>query len=258
VLLLESSCLGQYFCGTGFSGFPTIKVCVQDLACHQEAIEKALYYLNSCYLPKRGFRATVRHLSIEEDNTGLWEEIEGDPVGFFAGGLARKRRRTRKDFRTILPIRLYNLACSLSGELRFLTFYRVLEFFFDEASDRRLSAARHDASVPDGELAKIAADRNREESCLASVLDLSAPAGSSARKRLLDYTTGHRLVGKHTAAEVAEQLYSFRNSLVHAKESETSRTRLPDPFSAENDMLRQWCYVAQTYARLAIAAFAAK
>jgi hypothetical protein len=44
--------------------------------------------------------------------------------------------------------------------------------------------------------------------------------------------------------DVSVSLYTYRNAMVHAKEDELARSRVPDPFTPASDS-RLWEWIAQ-------------
>ena len=126
---------------------------------------------------------------------------------------------------------LRNPAASQSGDSRFLGFYRVLEYFFYRATVKEVDRARIDPAVATDTLIELARAQ-RELDQLKHLLRSTMTAGE--KRAIVSLTARKGLVKKATLEHVAEALYSHRNSLVHAKESELARTRLPNPLSADS------------------------
>jgi hypothetical protein len=123
---------------------------------------------------------------------------------------------------------LFNSAAVSVGDDRFLGFYRVLEYYFQRASVQELGRLRRDPTISDDEfLSQLRFDRElpQLQALLRSVLTTSEASS------FVEYAKYHKLSAAKTLKEFAEHLYRYRNSLVHAKESQIQTTRVPDPFS---------------------------
>lgn len=207
---------------------------VRSSSAPREDAQAAIFYLNADYLRPSKASARIHHLISPND-------FDKDflPDGPLA---SRKRVRRRSRIDTIVPVQLYIAASSLFGEARFLGFYRVLEFFFGRARLAELSAARRDPSVSDSALIKRIRDERGELPQLQSVV---RSALTTAEKRMLvRFVTHHKLAECKRIDDASAALYQFRNAIVHAKEEEVSRSRVPDPFSPVDETER-WQWVAE-------------
>lgn len=200
----------------------------------REDAQTALFYLNSDYLRPVKAAARILHLIPPGD-----VEKDAPPFGPLA---SRKLVRTRPPIGTLVPVQLFNAASTSSGEARFLGFYRVLEFFFGRARRAELAEARRDLSLPDSVLFKRVRDERGELPQLqAAIRSALTPA---EKRMLVRFANHHNLVKCSSIDEVSTALYEFRNSIVHAKEEEASRSRVPDPFRV-GDETEKWPWIAE-------------
>ena len=224
--------------------FSTLKVFRHSNEDYRDIFSKAIYYLNAHYLANTGVTASLRHLGTYTDYDEFYkleEKLEK---------LSRKRIRKRKNFSVIDPLKLYNYACSLKGENKFLAYYRVLEFFFERYKIKTVSGKRFDKNFTDAELIKLASLKGELDHLKGLLNNIST---SSVRNKLSKYAIHKGLIGNNGFDELATQLYSFRNSIVHAKESQIERTAIPDPFDIEQaSLINSWIYISRIFADLAI------
>lgn len=247
VLLMESAYRNSDIHPDGFSRFATIKLLGADHKIAESSFHKALYYLNSHYLKPVGFVAYLRHLETDFD----------DPLGLYYGAsepeevfkkIVRSRIRQRNDFVNTEPIVLYNHACNSSGIESFLSFYRVLEFFFTRGILARIEALRHDPLASAQDILDSAIFKNEEQQ-LQNLVNKVLTA--SQKKKLFEYARSHSLISDNEIRDFAYGLYAFRNSLVHAKEKHLPKTTLPDPFT-KNQNIQRWTYIVAVCAERAI------
>lgn len=229
-----------------FSSFASIKMIVGNDADYKNQFTKALYYLNSHYLKKICFYATIRHLELkEEDPLGIIEDRDIDDV---FQEVTRVRTRKRNDFIKIEPLALYNYSQTKVDEQRFLLLYRILEFFLEKAKIMKLKSIRYNNKISENELIDLVDLRNEEkqlENLLNEAISLSS------KKKLTDYCSHHKLINKKEFKCIFKQLYRFRNSIVHAKESEVNITSFPDPFE-DNSNLNKWIFIVDEISRICI------
>jgi hypothetical protein len=200
----------------------------------RETALSALFYLNADYLRKAKASARIHHLLSPKDAQRDAAPLPS-PVG-------RMRIRSRTPIVAHEPVRLFVAAASDFGESRFLGFYRVLEFFFGRARLLEFSAARNNFSVSDSDLIKKIRDERGEPHQLKSVLrSVLRPAEVRMLVRHVSY---HKLAKCKTLEDVSTELYAYRNAVVHSKEEELSRTRLPDPFVPDRESER-WLWIVE-------------
>ncbi len=212
----------------------------QDL---RALLANALFYMNSHYLHSHGTSMAVQHLLSAED---IQDITQYDSVP----RLQRTRQRRRAVFVDTPPLELYNAACRAYGEARFLGFYRVLEFFFSRAHLAEIERLRHDPTVTADALLKVASG-HQERPQLRTLLESALTPAQ--RRRLLVLAERHALLpALTTVASLAEALYAFRNSVVHAKERELVRTALPNPLEPSSPVLSGWTVVVEHIAVCAI------
>lgn len=195
---------------------------------------QALFYLNADYLAPSKASARIFHLL----NPG---DIEDAPE-FDIVSAGRKRIRKRPRIQSTAPVKLFLAAASDYSEFRFLSHYRVLEFYFSRARQTEFSRARKDPSVADAELFKRVKDERGELPQLLSVV--RSALTSAEASAVMRYVTRHGLAACKSLNEVASALYAHRNALVHAKEDELARSRVPDPFDPSNHS-HGWEWIAE-------------
>lgn len=222
----------------------TLKISRHSNEDFQDIFNKAIYYINSHYLANTGATVTLLHLGHDND-TNEFDKLEEK-----LKKLSRKRIRTRKNFSTCDPLKIYNYACSLKNEDQFLTFYRVLEYFFDRYKIQTVKENRFDNKVTDTELIKIASLKGEQEHLRGLVSQIST---LSVRDKLVKYALYKKLFTKDKFDELSNSLYSYRNSIVHAKESQIENTVIPNPFDKEQyNIVKGWIYIVRFLANLSI------
>ncbi len=226
-----------------FNEFASIKMSIPKGADYKDEFTKGIFYLNSYYLKPISFYAQLK--SIEFD--------DGDPLELFSRSdpesvfnvTTRKRNFKRKDFNKCEPLHLYNFATTTKGEQRFLSYYRVLEFFMDQALLMRANSIRYDKSISDEDLVTEIKIRNEQEQL--NVL-LKTILSTSKRSKLIDYCLHKGFIQVRRFDKICNELYKFRNSIVHAKERELINTRFPNPFE-KDDRLMSWIYIVSEIAK---------
>lgn len=220
-----------------FQNFTTIKATNTGKENIKDDIVKALYYLNSYYLKSTGLAARVYHMKIVElDSWNLWENDSSDILQ----KVNRVRIRSRNNFISIEPLILYNHAQSSEGDEKFLTLYRILEFFMQRAKIKKVNEQRYDTNIPDLLLIKTIELGNEEmylENLVKETLTISQ------KKKMSNYAYNKRLIKENDYKYLAKALYKFRNSIVHAKEQQISDTKIPDPFEQDYGIY-PWIYIA--------------
>lgn len=230
-----------------FEKFASIKMLIKDNLNHESEFVKGLYYLNSHYLKPIGFYAEIQSVELViNDPLGLYEDGNAEAVFAVA---RRKRNIKRKDFYSCEPLKLYNFASSVIGEQRFLSYYRILEFFMEKAVLLNIQKIRYDSSVTEMELQNLLSIRQEEPQLLNLLKTILTP---SRRKKLISYCIHNKLIEEDKIEKVSSGLYGFRNSIVHAKQKEMSKTIIPNPFE-ENHKLNRWIYVASELSQECIA-----
>jgi hypothetical protein len=230
-----------------FEKFASIKILIENDLSYESEFVKGLYYLNSHYLKPIGFYAEIQSVELViNDPLGLYADENAEAVFAVA---RRKRNLKRKDFQSCEPLKLYNFASSVTGEQRFLSYYRVLEFFMEQAVLLQIQRIRYDSSVTEKELQNLVSLRQEEPQLLNLLKTILTP---SRKKKLINYCIKNRLIEAHKIEKVSSELYGFRNSVVHAKQKEMSKTIFPNPFE-ENYKLNRWIYVVSELSQECIA-----
>lgn len=235
-----------------FDWFATVKMIVNNADNYKEEFSKALFYLNSHYLKPISFYAKLKNLEFENE----------DPLGLFSGEdpeeifkvAKRVRNRSRQNFTHSEPLDLYNEAFLNVGTQRFLSFYRVLEFFMEEALIDLTSKLRHDTDISEIELLRRISIRSEEEQLINLLKTITS---RYQKQKFINYCDHKKIISKREFEQIAIQLYEHRNSLIHAKESELHRTKIPSPFDKrpENEI---WIKIVEELARNSITKLNAK
>ncbi|MFH1674244.1 MAG: hypothetical protein ABIF87_12575 [Pseudomonadota bacterium] len=247
VLLMEPHFMDSDIHHAGFNYFASVRLLGADHQIAASYLHKALYYMNSHYLKSVGLVVALRHLNPGfEDPLGLYSGIREPKEAFKK--IVRRRVRKRNDFFSTEPLLLYNHACQSSGNESFLSFYRVLEFFFTRGILANIDALRNDPLASAQDILDIATAINEEQQLRSLV---SRILTASQKKKLFEYAHWQSLIDKASLSAFVGGLYSFRNSLVHAKEAHLQKTTLPDPFS-ELSHTQNWTYIVAVCAERAI------
>ena len=229
-----------------FGRFASIKCSLGEGLNYQEEFCKALFYLNSYYLKSTGFYASLLRLELDFDDP-LDIFYENDIEDIFQT-VTRKRNLKRKNFKSIEPLNLYNDASSKLGEQRFLMLYRILEFFISRAIHRKIANLRYDSSKSEEYILDSISFRSEEQQ-LSNLMKESLTL--NLKSKLKEFCYRNNLIESNNFNLVSIALYAYRNSLVHAKESEIARTNFPNPFENYED-INSWIFVVDEIARRCI------
>ena len=207
-----------------FNEFATIKIFSMNSKAAKSDFIKALYYLNSSFLKKIGFVASVNHLEI--DYSDPFELYENGVDSVF-DKIKSKEILKRQNLKSIEPLLFYNQAQIAKGSEKFLQLYRILEFFMERARINKLKELRHDYSVSESEFIKFVEGKN-EEKLLLNVINESF--GEQNKMKIVDFAKEKNLIKERKFEVFVKELYKYRNSLVHAKEKQILNTHIPNPF----------------------------
>lgn len=203
--------------------------------------EKALYYLNSHYMKKINFAISIFDLPLSWDST--YDDSE----------ISRKRSRKRKDFTNIIPIKLYNYACNQRNDSRFLSFYRVLEYYFQYAIEDEIKELRFNKSITNKVIIKKIKELQSEKEALSLLIKKVVP------KHDLDYY--QKLLQNNKLLDLksglSNQLYQFRCSLVHAKSNMEDFIYVPD-FRENDKSINIWTTIVKALSEKCIKIFEEK
>lgn len=240
-LLFEPFYSDDRFNQMDFNEYSSIRLVGVTHESASDVIHEALYYLNSAYLDPIKTGAQIHHLRTQNDLRKLIKQAKADAV-------SRKRVRRREPIANQPAVLLFNRASVTYGEASFLGYFRVLEYFAQSGFEIEVQKSRRDESVPVRRLIRIVQDRSDKVQMLHLLRAVTTP---TQRGRLLDYAVHHKLGHYKDFDSLAESLYKFRNSVVHAKAAEIARTLLPNPLSPEN-ALTHWIYLAREMSMIAI------
>lgn len=110
---------------------------------------------------------------------------------------------------------------------------------------------RNDPSANAHDILNSASARNEEQQLRNLIANILTP---SQKKKLFEYAKTQNLIKDSKLHDFVEGLYTFRNSLVHAKEKQLQKTTLPDPFMT-NSNIKKWIYIVAVCAERAIRRF---
>lgn len=229
--------LGEYFY--------TIKIYDTPVAEHKELLLKSIYYLNSHYMHKTGSFVKIYQV-LPKDFDVLIDDF--DDIENYTINVERKRTRTRKDFISIEPIIFFNHASTQSKENSFLSFYRILEFFFYRALESELKKQRFDSAVSEKSI--IQSIQKKDERSLLLKL-LKNTLTSAEKQKIVSFLLHKSLIDKNSFDCFSDKLYEYRNSLVHAKEYQINSTQIPDLFGEKNEC-NAWNFVIRNIAKICI------
>lgn len=251
-LLTELHFRNSDFHQQNFTWFPSVRLIGVTLNQAREYFHKAIYYLNSQYFKSLKIYVTLHGVSVDfEDPLGIYYDIEeygiNDPNEIFKR-ITRERLRKRDDFQSDEPLMLYNYACLSSGTNQFLSFYRVLEFFFRRNLLRVIDEYRHNSNYTSEDIFSLATSKSEADQLLQLI---KATLTQSQNYKLSRYAKKYNLIKSETIKDLCNGLYAFRNSLVHSKEKEIANVNLPDPFLIQKQ-LNQWIYIVRECADSAI------
>ena len=238
VLLTETLYRDNNIGHVNFKYFASIKMIINDKKGYQEQYSKALYYLNSGYLRRMGYVASLFDLHINYDEGIEEKEIKNNRV----------RNPNRKDFINTEPLNLYNESVLENGFQKFLYLYRVLEFFMTRAIINQLKEIRYDEKITESELLNKLNIRDEQK----QLINLLENVLTSAQKqRITRYAQKQNLIKRDGFNDVCVELYKFRNSNVHAKEKEITSTYFPNPFQPDT-VCYQWIEIVEIIAKRCI------
>ena len=115
----------------------------------------------------------------------------------------------------------------------------------------KIEILRNDPSAIAQDIFDSASARNEEQQLRNLIANILTP---SQKKKLFEYAKTKNLIKDTKLHDFVAGLYTFRNSLVHAKEKQLQKTTLPDPFMA-NSNTKKWVYIVAVCAERAIRRF---
>jgi hypothetical protein len=156
--------------------------------------------------------------------------------------------------RDLDPVRFYYSGLSQSEHAGgCLAFYRVLEYYAFLSNNQALNKLRHDHSVSDGDFARRVLQLvsiNEKGPILALINKLTDAA-------LLKHVNDIGLVKAASGTALGEEVYKFRNSIVHGKDSQGYLLHSTSVFDDGPDMML-WRIVLRTLAKTAIERYGGK
>jgi hypothetical protein len=209
-----------------FQKYATIKIIASKKDSEISNITKALYYLNSSILKKIGFIASVHHLEIANDDPlDLWNnEIEE-----IFDKIKSNKILIKPDLKSIEPLAFYNKAIESEGDDKFLHLYRIFEFFMNRSRIKKLKQLRNDTSYSEEDIIEYIDNKN-EEKLLINLISESLSNRNQIKNKLLNFAFEKSLIRKKDIKTLATTLYKYRNSIIHAKETQINQTVIPDLF----------------------------
>lgn len=228
------------FLPEGLSEFASVKItnCLNNE--FKDYFLKGLFYLNSHYFKPTKMVVKLQHLASENEHE-TEEEIERLNSMDLDDVVGRSRTFTRNDFNSVEPLKLYSYALNQQDSDKFLAFYRIVEFFFNRFQEKKLNELRYDDHLSEKEILKQIS-LNRELEYIINMVNWALT--DSMKSKLVDFAYHHSLIQSSNINVLSESLYEFRNSIVHAKESELDRTTIPDPFNVETQ-INKWIFIVR-------------
>ncbi|MBD9177653.1 MAG: hypothetical protein EGP82_00485, partial [Odoribacter splanchnicus] len=218
--------------------YSTIKILLGEGKDYQAEVIKVLFYLNTYYFKDTQFEAKLVKLYLF-DNWG--DEYDArDPFDIYPEHL-RKIERQEKDFISVEPLNLYYNAHIEKGEQKFLSLYRILEFFMQRAILNKIQTIRYDTNISEDSLDKMLNLRYEEKQLANLIEDVLDKAH---KQKVVDLAIDNKLIKEGYISNISSSLYNFRNSLVHAKENELEKTKFPNPFEV-NHLVDKWISVIE-------------
>ena len=185
-------------------------------------IEKALYYLNSYYI--RDINNSVKISNLPIGNY--------DDFSFNDSNVTRKRVRTRKDINDIIPLKLYNYAVTQNSDSRFLSFYRVIEYYFPLITEKKIQELRFTKAISNSKFLSSIRDLNTEKGALKVLIENVLTFNES--KYLINILEKNSIIDKNCSSSLFTLLYDFRCSIVHSKSTLKGNIVIPDPLEVNN------------------------
>lgn len=218
--------------------YSTIKMLVDEGKDYQAEVLKVIFYLNTYYFKDTQFETKLGKLYLFDD---FWNDYDNrDPSDIYPEHL-RKIERQEKDFISIEPLNLYYNAHVEKGEQKFLSLYRILEFFMQRAILNKIQTIRYDTNISENTLYKMLNLRYEEKQLANLIEDVLDKAH---KQKVVDLAIDNKLIKEGCISNISSSLYNFRNSLVHAKESEIEKTKFPNPFEV-NHIVDKWISVVE-------------
>lgn len=215
--------------------FASIKIVINNGADYQNEFCKALYHLN-------------RSLGEVDLYAEMFPEISGKYLSYSTSyndllvKVKRVKNISRSNFKKVQPLKLYNNAATLKGEMRFLSLYRILEFYMETGFEKHIDSIRYDPTQSNDDLAKEFRN-NREIDQLRALL--TDALTDSNKKSIINYCKTHSLIqSEGNFKEVVNSLYRYRNSIVHAKEKEIDRTLITSVFDKDEEQ-QHWIKILE-------------
>lgn len=213
----------------------------------EDISNQAIYYINSTFFNELILSISIRHVRPYDSYEGFYELSNRIKKVF-------KKKKTKKIISDLKqPIIIYNNACNLRGETKFLGFYKVLEYYADRNRLLKIQKLRFDKKISELELIKYASLRNELDFLKGLLIEITT---TELQKEICDFVKKKKLLSDFNFQNLIKEFYSFRNSIVHSKESKIDFTVLPNQFDVFRiETLNNWCEIAQFFANIAIKNF---
>lgn len=240
VLLTEPVYSSKFF--REFDSFITITMLLNDTNNddYKSEFTKALYVINAEAFKDSDYTASLLYLNQSVE----YEEYEDDEV-------SDDFQQEIDNFINIEPLALYNYAQALYGVHRFLHLYRILEFFMNRAFEAKLKGMRYDKSISESQLISHLKPKG-ELKLLENLVDECITV--TKKEELIDIALSNNLISERNYSVLIRKLYEFRNSVVHAKETQIENAVIPDPFELDFTV-DNWIGIVSELARQCIAKY---
>lgn len=233
VLLMENIYSDNNSAHYQFESYATMKMVIPENEDYKEEFCKGLFYLNSRYMKQGGFQIKLNRLELNNNN---FFDDESEPLTYVESFkyVLSSNEIPHSDYESLEPLKLYIEASNKDGEQKFILLYRILEFFIWRAIIQKIKDLRNEMSISEEEIFEVVNmhnDANQLNNLLRECLS------TDEKNEIIKFCMENKLIDVATFPKVCENFYQYRNSLVHAKETEIYKINIPDPFSKEDQKL---------------------
>ena len=206
--------------------FYTLKLFGINKIEYKDEVIMGLYYLNSIFNKKRDITLSIYNIFPNDFDFKFAESFvngEFDDDYRESKTLTIIKVKIVNDYKSTEPLQLYIYAKTLSGTDQFIAFYRILEYFFLRSQSYKIEKLRYKKNISSIELLKeISLKDERTKLCnLEQQICTPIIKKNILNKYNLNKVGSDQITNLKT---LSDHIYSFRCSLVHAKEEDISKT----------------------------------
>lgn len=229
------------------SNSATIKIKYLNKSKPEKIPHQSLYYLNSSFFEKLNLSISLRHILSDYEFDEFFNLKERLTKIF------KHKVQKKIIVNNIEPLIIFNHAVTLSGENQFLGFYRVLEYYFDRYKLNKIKDERFNTKISDEDLIKVVALKGEFEHLKGLLNEI---VGQNSKIQICNKALEYNLIKKKDFDSLIKELYNFRNSILHSKESQIEFTDLPDQFNIFRiELLKSWSKIVKILSNIAINKF---